>query len=363
MKRPSVERRPFGTAPGGEAVALFALTSREGLTAAVMSYGATVTSLRAPDRRGRLGEVVLGHDSLEGYLASPRVYLGTTVGRYANRIARGELPLEGRTFSLARNDGENHLHGGSRGFDKVVWAADAAETSAGVAVVFRHRSPDGDEGYPGALSVEVSYTLTDAGELVMDAAATTDAVTVCNLAHHGYFNLDQPARRDVLGHLLRIGADRFTPVGPGLIPTGELRHVGGTPMDFRTPTAIGARLGSADPQLVLAGGYDHNWVVAEGVGAGGVPGGLRSVARLIGLEAGRTMEVLTTEPGLQFYSGNFLDGSVVGRGGWAYQRHAALCLETQHFPDSPHQPGFPSTVLRPGETYRTTTVYRLGVER
>jgi len=361
MKRPSVERRPFGTAPGGEAVALFTLTAGEGLTAAVMSYGATVTSLRVPDRRGRPGEVVLGHDSLEGYLASPRVYLGTTVGRYANRIARGELPLEGRTYRLARNDGENHLHGGLRGFDKIVWAADGAETPTGAAVVFRHRSPDGDEGYPGALSLEVTYTLTEAGELVMDATATTDAPTVCNLAHHGYFNLDQPARRDVLGHLLWIGADRFTPVGPGLIPTGEVRHVGGTPMDFRTLTAIGARIGAGDPQLALAGGYDHNWVVADGTG--GAPGALRSVARLLGLESGRTMEVLTTEPGLQFYSGNFLDGSVVGRGGWAYQRHAGLCLETQHFPDSPHQPSFPSTVLRPRETYRTRTVYRLGVER
>ncbi|MGC4001154.1 MAG: aldose epimerase family protein [Anaeromyxobacter sp.] len=355
MRRARLERRPFGAAPGGEAVWLFTLRSRAGHVASVASFGATVTSLQAPDRQGRLGEVVLGHDTLDGYLADRRTYLGATVGRYANRIARGELALDGRTWRLAQNDGEHHLHGGRLGFDRAGWEAEGAETAAGPAVALRRLSPGGEEGYPGALTVEVTYTLSDAGELVFEAAATTTAPTVCNLAHHGYFNLDQPVRRDVLGHLLWIDAERFTPVGPGLIPTGELRHVGGTPMDFRTPTAVGARLGVADEQLRLAGGYDHNWIVSGS-------GGARPVARLLGFESGRTLEVLTTEPGLQLYSGNFLDGTVVGRGGQAFQRHAGLCLETQHFPDSPHQPSFPSTVLRPGETYRTRTVYRLGVE-
>jgi aldose 1-epimerase len=356
VTHPGVERRPFGAAPGGEPVTLFTLTGREGRSATVMTLGATVTSLRAPDRRGRPGEVVLGHDALAPYLAPPRTYAGATVGRYANRIARGELPLDGRVWPLACNDGPNHLHGGRRGFDQAVWEAEGAVTPAGPAVLLRHRSPDGDEGYPGTLSAEVTITLAEPGELRFEAAATTDAPTVCNLCHHGYFNLDLPTRPDVLGHLLWIDADRFTPVGPGLIPTGELRHVGGTPMDFRTPTAIGARLGAVDEQLRLAGGYDHNWAV-------GGSGGARPVARLLGLESGRTLEVLTTEPGLQFYSGNFLDGAIAGRGGRPWVRHAGLCLETQHWPDSPHQPAFPSAVLRPGETYRTQTTYRLGVER
>jgi aldose 1-epimerase len=352
-----VSRRPFGRTARGEDVELFTLSNRSGLTAAVASYGATVTSLRAPDRQGRMDEVVLGHDVLTGYLEGGRAYLGATVGRYANRIARGELPLDGRLFRLACNDGEHHLHGGRRGFDQVVWAGEPEEAPGRAGVTFRHRSPDREEGYPGALAVAVTYALTDQDELVLEATATTDAPTVCNLAHHGYFNLDRPGCRDVLAHRLWIGADRFTPVGPGLIPTGELRPVAGTPLDFTTPTAIGARLAERHEQLALAGGYDHNWVVGDAGGA------LRLVARVVGPETGRTLEVLTTEPGLQFYSGNFLDGRVTGRGGEAYQRHAGLCLETQHFPDSPHQPGFPSTVLRPGETYRTRTVYRLGVER
>jgi aldose 1-epimerase len=352
-----VERRPWGRARDGAEVELFTLVNRSGLSAAVATYGATVVSLRAPDRQGRLDEVVLGHDRLEGYLDDGRTYLGAMVGRYANRIARGELPLDGRLLRLACNDGQNHLHGGVRGFDKVVWTAEPTAPGR-AAVVLRRVSPDGEEGYPGALAAAVAFELTDQDELAIEATATCDAPTFCNLSHHGYFNLDWPARRDVLGHLLFIDADRVTPVGPGLIPTGELRPVAGTPLDFRTPTAIGARLGAADGQLALAGGYDHNWVLNRAAGAD-----LGLAARLIGPETGRTLEVLTTEPGLQFYSGNFLDGHLVGRGGEAYGRHAGLCLEAQHFPDSPHQPGFPSTVLRPGERYRTRTVYRLGVER
>jgi len=315
-----------------------------------------VVSLETPDRRGRLGDVVLGHDDLAGYLAGNRAYFGAVVGRYANRIARGELPLEGAVHALARNDGPNHLHGGRRGFDKVAWEARPVPGPDEVALELRYRSPDGEEGYPGNLAVTVTYALTDADELVFEAVATTDRPTVCNLAHHSYFHLDRPARPDVLGHLLWIDADRFTPVGEGLIPTGELRSVEGTPLDFRRPAAIGGRLPSAHEQLERAGGYDHNWVLNR------TGGGLFRAARVVGPESGRVLEVLTTEPGLQFYSGNFLDGTVAGKGGERYPRHGGLCLETQHYPDSPHQPAFPSAVLRPGETYRTRTVYRFSTE-
>jgi aldose 1-epimerase len=354
---PGVARRPWGRTRDGVEVELFTLTNRGGLSAAVATYGATVVSLRAPDRQGRLDEVVLGHDRLDGYLDDGRSYLGATVGRSANRIARGELPIDGRVHRLACNDGAHHLHGGRRGFDKVVWTAEAAPAGR-AGVLLRRVSPDGEEGYPGALAATVAFELTDQDELAIEATATCDAPTVCNLSHHGYFNLERPVRRDVLGHRLWIDADRVTCVGPGLIPTGELSRVDGTPLDFRTPTPIGARLGVTDGQLALAGGYDHNWVLNRAGGAG-----LALAARLAGPETGRTLEVWTTEPGLQFYSGNFLDGSLVGRGGEAYGRHAGLCLEAQHFPDSPHQPGFPSTMLRPGERYRTRTVYRVGVER
>ena len=326
------------------------------MAVAIATYGGIVVSLRVPDRRGRMDDVVLGHDALEGYLRDNRPYLGAVVGRYANRIARGELVVDGVLHSLARNDGQNHLHGGVRGFDKVVWEGTPCPGADRPAVTLTCVSRDGDEGYPGELAISVTYELTDANELVMEALATTDRPTVCNLSHHDYFNLDRPGRRDVLGHLLQIDADSFTPVGAGLIPTGEVRSVAGTPLDFRIPTAVGARIDADDEQLALAGGYDHNWVLNRRDGE------LERAARLVGPESGRVLEVLTTEPGLQFYSGNFLDGSIVGRGGEVYGRRAGLCLETQHFPDSPHQPGFPSTVLRPGETYRSRTVYRFSVQ-
>jgi aldose 1-epimerase len=350
-----ITRSAFGAAHGTP-VELFTLANRAGMTAAIATYGGIVVSLRVPDRRGRAGEVVLGHDRLEGYLRDNRPYLGAVVGRYANRIARGELPIDGQVHdALFRNDGEHHLHGGLRGFDKVVWSGTPRQGADRAGVALTYVSRDGEEGYPGNLAVSVTYELDDANELVMEATATTDRPTVCNIAHHGYFNLDWPAQRDVLGHVLQIEADFFTPVGEGLIPTGELRSVHGTPLDFRTPTPIGARIDADDPQLALAGGYDHNWVLNRS------DGDLVPAARVWGPESGRVLEVLTTEPGLQFYSGNFLDGSVVGRGGEVYGRRAGLCLETQHFPDSPHHPGFPSTVLRPGETYRSRTVYRFSV--
>jgi aldose 1-epimerase len=333
------------------------MTNGRGSSAAVSTYGGIVVSLRVPDRDGRIDDVVLGHGTLEGYLTDNRPYLGATVGRYANRIARGELIVDGTTWALACNDGENHLHGGRRGFDKVLWAGRPFKSPDRCGVELQRLSPDGEEGYPGTLSVQVSYALTEADELVFEAEAATDRPTVCNLAHHGYFNLEGGAGRDVLDHQLQIRAGRFVPVGPGLIPTGELRDVAGTPLDFRSPTSIGARIDAGDEQLTLAGGYDHTWVLDRR------DQDLEPAARLVGPRLGRVLEVLTTEPGLQFYSGNFLDGTILGARGEPLRRRAGLCLETQHFPDSPHQPGFPSTVLRPGETYRTRTVYRFGVDR
>jgi aldose 1-epimerase len=353
--RSRIERSAFGTAHGRR-VELFTLGNRAGLTAAVTTYGGIVVSLRVPDRRGRVEDVVLGHDNLGGYLRDNRPYLGAVVGRCANRIARGELVIDGALHPLARNDGENHLHGGVRGFDKVVWTGTPRQGTDRAGVDLTYVSPDGEEGYPGNLAVSVRYELDDANELVMEAEATTDRPTICNLAHHDYFNLDRPHRRDVLGHLLQIDADHFTPVRAGLLPIGELRSVAGTPMDFRDPVAIGARLGAADEQLALAGGYDHNWVLNRRDGE------LVRAARLVGPESGRVLEVLTTEPGLQLYTGNFLDGSVVGKGGETYGHRAGLCLETQHFPDSPHHPGFPSAILRPGQIYRSRTVYRFSVQ-
>ncbi len=354
---PGLKRTLFGTTADGTPVDLFALTNRRGVVARIASYGGTLVSLDLPDRDGKPGDVVLGYDALDGYLARGCPYFGCLVGRYANRIAEGRFTLGGRTYELARNDGENHLHGGLKGFDKFVWAARAVGAAGSVGVELERRSEDGEEGYPGNLSVTVRFTLDDEDELRIDYSATTDRTTICNLTHHGYFNLDGAGNGDILEHRLMIDADRFTPVGKGLIPTGELRRVAGTAMDFTRLAAIGARIGSADEQIVAAGGYDHNWVLNR---AGRE---LSLAARLVSPRTGRAMEVLTTEPGLQFYSGNFLggDGAITGKGGKVYGRHAGLCLETQHFPDSPHQPGFPSTVLEPGETYRTTTIYRFSV--
>jgi aldose 1-epimerase len=352
---PTVETSAFGSTPDGTAVDLFTLSNGRGAAARIASYGATVVSLQVPDRDGRLDDVVLGFDTLDGYLHHPRPYFGAICGRYANRIRRGQFTLDGREHVLARNDGENHLHGGKRGFDKVVWKARPLPARRGAGVELSYRSPDGEEGYPGNLDVRVTYALTGENALRIDYRATTDRPTLVNLTHHSYFNLDGAGRGDVLAHVLAIRAGRFTPVVEGLIPTGELRSVRGTPMDFTRPTAIGARIDSGDEQLAVAGGYDHNFVLGR---TGARPS---LAARLASPATGRVMEVLTTEPGVQLYSGNFLDGTVVGKGGRAYGHRFAVCLETQHFPDSPNQPGFPSTVLRPGETYRSTTIYRFSV--
>jgi len=354
MTEPGIDQRPFGALPDGTPVTLFTLAGAGGLTAAITDLGGAVVSLRTPDAAGRAADVVLGFDGLDGYLARNNPYFGCIVGRYGNRIARGRFALGGREHELACNDGSHHLHGGVRGFDKAVWAARPGVTADGPALELRHLSRDGDEGYPGNLSVAVTYTLL-AGALRIDYEATTDRPTHLNLTNHSYFDLDGGG--SILDHELAIHASRFTVVGPGLIPTGELRGVAGTPFDFRAPARVGDRIDLADPQLALAGGYDHNWVV-DRAGPGLVP-----CARLRGPRSGRVMEVLTTEPGVQVYAGNFLDGSLRGKGGRAYPRRAGLCLETQHFPDSPNRPEFPSTVLRPGERYRSTTIYRFPAPR
>jgi aldose 1-epimerase len=338
-------------------VDLFTLRSPSGIELDVITYGGTVTRLLAPDRNGELADIVLGHEWLEAYLAGTP-YFGAIVGRYGNRIAEGRFTLDGKEHRLAVNNGPNHLHGGLKGFDKVVWAAEPYSSEAESGVALTYVSADGEEGYPGELTVRVTYALTAGGELRIDYEATTDAPTVVNLTHHGYWNLAGHGSGDILGHELTLHADRFTPVDGTLIPTGELRAVDGTPFDFRSPTEIGARIGADDEQLTFGGGYDHNFVLE-----GWRPDGeLRPAAVLRDAPSGRTMEVLTTEPGVQFYSGNFLDGSDIGKGGVVYERRTGLCLETQHYPDSPNQPDFPSVVLRPGETYRSTTVYRFSAE-
>ena len=352
--RHSVRRQPFGKMPDGRAVERFTLTNAGGIEVDAISYGGIITSLRVPDRDGRTGDIVLGFDSLDGYLKDDP-FFGAIIGRYGNRIAKAAFTLDGKTYKLAANNGPNHLHGGVKGFDKVLWAAQPVPGRN--AVTFSRTSPDGEEGYPGTLRVQVTYTLTDANELIVDYRATTDKATPVNLTQHSYFNLAGHASGDILGHQLMLNADRYTPVDATLIPTGELAPVAGTPFDFRRLTAIGARIGNDDPQLKHGGGYDHNWVLNR---AGT---GRQLAARVVEPTTGRTMEIATTEPGMQFYSGNFLDGTLTGKGGAVYKHRTGFCLETQHFPDSPNQPDFPSTILRPGEEYRTSTVFTFGVAK
>jgi aldose 1-epimerase len=349
-----VEKRSFGTTPQGTAVSLYVLKNASGLEAAITNYGGIVVSLRVPDRQGRVEDVVLGYDSLGGYIGQ-KAYFGAIIGRYGNRIANGRFSLGGKTYTLARNNGPNHLHGGVHGFHEALWTAAEASTPHGPGVELTYESADGEEGYPGKLKARVTYVLTDQGDLRIDYEATTDKETVVNLTNHSYFNL--AGEGDILGHELFIDADRFTPVDATLIPTGELRPVQGTPFDFRKPTAIGARIDAADEQIGHGKGYDHNFVL------NGTMGSLRLAARVREPRSGRVMEVLTTEPGIQFYSGNFLDGSIVGKGGKAYPRRAAFCLETQHYPDSPNKPQFPSVALKPGERYQTTTIYRFTTDK
>ncbi len=321
-----------------------------------MNYGGIVLSLRVPDRDGSLGDVVLGFDTLEPYLTNDP-HFGSLIGRYANRIANGKFTLDGADYTLPKNNGPNTLHGGVKGFDKVLWQAEPVKNSKGVGLVLRYTSKDGEEGFPGNLKTKVTYTLTDSDELAIDYEATTDKATPVNLTSHGYFNLAGQGNGDVLAHELLLNADRFTPVDKNLIPTGELRPVKGTPLDFTKPAPIGARLNDNYEQLILANGYDHNFAINR------KGPGLALAARVHERSMGRILEIYTTEPGVQFYSANFLDGTVTGKQGRVYKQHYAFCLETQHFPDSPNHPSFPSTILRPGQTYHSRSVYRFSTDK
>jgi aldose 1-epimerase len=351
--RESISKQSFGKAPDGTPVDLYILHNSKRAEARICNYGGIVVSLKVPDRNGQFGDVVFGYDHLDGYLKSSP-FFGALIGRYGNRIAKGKFTLDGKEYTLATNNYPNCLHGGNKGFDKVVWKAKDRITPAGPALELRYLSKDGEEGFPGNLSVVATYTLTEDNELRLDFSATTDKDTVVNLTHHSYFNL--AGKGDILNHEVMIEADTFTPVDDTLIPTGELRPVQGTPFDFRTPTAIGARINQDDEQLKFGKGYDHNFVINKPLGQLGL------MARVYEPTTGRVMEVLSTEPGLQFYSGNFLDGTITGKGGWVYQFRDAFCMEPQHYPDSPNHPTFPSIVLKPGQTYQNTIIYRFSVK-
>jgi aldose 1-epimerase len=346
----------FGRTPDGQAVQLFTLTNARGLKATITNYGGIVTSLLVPDKEGKLGDVVLGFDNVSGY-TSPQYlqegpYFGALIGRYANRIKAGQFTLDGRKYTLALNNGPNSLHGGTRGFDKVLWQAEPGTSADGQTMTLRYLSKDGEEGFPGNLQVTVVYTLTQDDALRIAYTATTDQATPVNLTNHTYFNLNHGSAKNALDHVLTLNGDRYTVVDDTLIPTGELRAVQRTPMDFREPHAIGERIGQ------VPGGYDHNWTLADE---------MRTVLQLAAIVhepvSGRTLHVRTDQPGLQFYSGNFLNGKLVGKGNTAYVKNYGFCLETQHFPDSPNQPAFPGTILRPGATFRSTTEYRFGVQQ
>jgi len=346
-----VKKQSYGKMPDGTPVDLYLLTNTNGMEAHLATYGGAVVSLTAPDRQGKFADVVLGMDTVDGY-RNQAAFLGALIGRYGNRIGGAKFTLEGKTYRLPANDGPNTLHGGPLGFDKRVWQAREVHSAEGPAVEFTYVSKDGEEGFPGTLTAKVVYTLTNKNELKIDYTATTDKPTVVNLTNHSYFNLAGAGEGDILGHQVRIYASRFTPVDATLIPTGELRAVKGTPFDFTKATAIGARINNDDEQLKFGKGYDHNWVLDK-TGAG-----MTEAAEVYEAKTGRAMQVWTTEPALQFYTGNFLDGTIHGKGGKAYQRRGAFCMETQHYPDSPNHPAFPSTELKPGATYHTTTVYR-----
>lgn len=365
----AVTHAPFGKTADGQAIEIYTLTNAHGVEVRAMTYGCVITSLRVPDRNGTMADVVLGYDTLDGYLKdSP--YFGAVVGRYGNRIAKGQFTLDGTTYKLAINNGPNHLHGGNKGFDKVVWHAAPKTAANGVGVVFTRTSPDGEEGYPGNLQVTVSYTLTDNDALIIEYRAVTDKATPLNLTQHSYFNLAADDG-DILGQVLTIDADRYTPVDETLIPTGELASVAGTPFDFRKATAIGARINTNNPQLKNGNGYDHNWVLSApgpGQGRAATAAGdgknlVRHAVRVVEPKTGRTLDVSTTEPGVQFYSGNFLDGNIKGKGGRVYKNRSGFCLETQHYPDSPNHPSFPTTILKPGQEYASETVFAFGVQK
>ena len=339
----------------GSQVDLYTLKNSNGLEAAITNYGGIVVSLTVPDKNGKLGDVVLGYDTLNDYIGSTP-YFGALIGRYGNRIAKGRFTIDGVQYQLAQNNDSNALHGGRKGFDKVVWQAEKTDSSEGPVLKLTYTSKDGEEDYPGTLHCTVIYTLTNKNELKIEYSAETDKPTFVNLTHHSYFNLKDGGVSNILGHELMIKASKFTPIDKGLIPTGELRPVAGTPFDFNKPTAIGARISNDDEQLKFGNGYDHNFVLDRQGKE------LELVASVFESASGRFMEVLSTEPGLQFYAGNFLDGTNKGKGGVVYQFRTGFCLETQHFPDSPNHPEFPTTELKPGEKYTHTTVYRFSTK-
>ena len=349
-----IESKPFGELEDGQNAQLFTLTNENGMQLSLTNYGGIITHIIVPDKNGNMGDVVLGYDNLEGYLkASP--YFGAIIGRYGNRIKEGKFTLNGQEYTLATNNGPNHLHGGVKGFDKVLWSAREIETADRLGLELTYVSKNGEEGYPGTLNAKVVYLLTSQNEIRIEYEASTDKPTICNLTHHSYFNLKDAGKSPILGHELMIDAEKMTPVDSTLIPTGALLAVEGTPFDFREAKTIGSLIDADHEQLKFSLGYDHNFVL------NGNAGDLRRVAVLSEPESGRMIEIYTEEPGLQFYSGNFLDGSITGKKGIVYQYRHGLCLETQHFPDSPNQPDFPSTMLNPGEIYKTTTIYKFSV--
>jgi aldose 1-epimerase len=350
-KKMSITKQPYGKVDGKE-VMLWTLTNKNGLVAKITNYGGIMTELWLPDKNGKLADCVLGYDKLDDYLkATP--YFGALIGRYGNRIGKGKFTLEGRDYNLATNDnGKNHLHGGNKGFDKVVWDAKEVETKNGVGLELKYLSKDGEEGYPGNLNVKVVYMLTNKNELTVEYEATTDKPTVVNLTQHNYYNLGGHNSGTILDHQLMLNADKFTPTDDGLIPTGEIVSVEGTPMDFRKATAIGARVNADYQPLKFGKGYDHNWILIKKKA-----GEMSLAAKVTEPKSGRVMEVWTDQPATQFYCGNFLDGTNIGKGGVAYQHRTGFCLETQHYPDSPNHPNFPSTELKPGQVYKTKTIH------
>ncbi len=355
-----IEKTGFGKTEEGISIDLYTLTNDSGLEIRITNYGGIITALKAPDREGRLEDVVLGFDTLQGYLQElyqlENPYFGALIGRYGNRIAKGRFTLRGKEYTLATNNGPNHLHGGNKGFDKVVWEAEEQLTNEAVGLKLRYVSPDGEEGYPGTLKVEVTYLLNSNNELKISYTATADQETPVNLTNHTYFNLRGNAKGDILDHQVMINADRIVAIDENSIPTGALAAVKETPFDFKAPTAIGARISADHEQLKNGQGYDHTFVLREAAG------NLLLAATVLEPSSGRYLEVFTTEPGVQLYSGNFLKGNLVGKGGVAYQKRWGLCLETQHFPDSPNQPHFPSTILASEKSYHTTTIYKFSVK-
>ncbi|HET6974502.1 MAG TPA: aldose epimerase family protein [Pyrinomonadaceae bacterium] len=351
----SVTKESYGKTAAGENVDLYTLRNSKGVEAKITNYGGILVSLKVPDRNGKFDDVVLGFNDLDSYLTKNDPYMGALIGRYGNRIAKGRFTLNGVEYKLAVNNGENHLHGGIKGFDKVVWTGHEMKTPAGPAVVLTYLSKDGEEGYPGNLNVRVVYTLTNNNELKIDYSFTTDKDTVTNLTHHSYFNLAGEGNGDILNHVVTINANRFVPTDAGSIPTGKLKSVAGTPFDFLKATAIGARINQDDEQLKFGNGYDHTWVINGR--------GMRLAATAYEATSGRVMQVWTTEPGVQFYTGNFLNGTLTGKSGKIYARRNGFCFETQHYPDSPNQPSFPTTTLKKGATYKSTTIYRFSSKR